>query len=280
MRADLAPQVLIAPRTWLLAGAAAWALAVWALALFGLGGRIEPLPDDPSLNTRLPNLPRPSPERLGTLAQYSEIGARPLFSEDRRPQPFFLQTEGEGQPAEATFDFVLTSVLLSPQLRMAIVQPVGGGDSVRLKLGQTPDAAPSWRLIAIAPRSAIFEGPDGQRTLDLRTYDGSGGETPTALRQPGGGRLPPGSPTTTMAPNPAPPPPPPPPPPLSMAGPTPPVSPPTNPRPAPPAAVTDADAAQNADAAQAQMEAIRKRIEARRAQLKREAPAPVPDKNP
>jgi len=274
MRADLAPQVLIAPRTWLLAGAAAWALAVWALALFGLGGRIERLPDDPSLVTRLPNLPRPSPERLGPLAQYSEIGARPLFSEDRRPQPFFLQTEGDEQPAEATFDFVLTSVLLSPQLRMAIVQPVGGGESVRLKLGETPDAAPSWRLIAIAPRSAIFEGPDGQRTLDLRTYDGSGGETPTALRQPGGGRPPPGTPATTIAPNPAPPP--------SLAGPTPPASPTVNPpttdpRPAPPVAVTDADATVTPEA---QMEAIRKRIEARRAQLKREAPAPVPDKNP
>ncbi|HXH01167.1 MAG TPA: hypothetical protein VNI56_03110, partial [Xanthomonadaceae bacterium] len=207
-----------------------------------------------------------------------EIGARPLFSEDRRPQPFFLQTEGEEQPAEATFDFVLTSVLLTPQLRMAIVQPVGGGDSVRLKLGETPDAAPSWRLIAIAPRSAIFEGPDGQRTLDLRTYDGSGGETPTALRQPGGGRPPLGTPATTIAPNPAPPPLPPP----SMAGSTPPASPTVNPpttdpRPAPPVAVTDADATVTPEA---QMEAIRKRIEARRAQLKREAPASVTDKNP
>ena len=42
------------PRTWLLAAVAGWALTIWALGLFGLGGRIEVLPDDPSLLQRLP----------------------------------------------------------------------------------------------------------------------------------------------------------------------------------------------------------------------------------
>ena len=37
------------PRTWLLATLAGWALLVWILALFGMGGQVRPLPDDPSL---------------------------------------------------------------------------------------------------------------------------------------------------------------------------------------------------------------------------------------
>lgn len=270
MRAELAPTATIPPRTWLLASAAAWALAVWALGLFGLGAGIVRLPDDPSLTVRLPALPRPSPERLGPLAQYSEIGARPLFSENRRPQPFVIQTEGETEPAKANLDFVLTSVLLTPQLRMAIVQPTNGGESVRLKLGGAPEAAPGWRLIAIAPRSVIFDGPDGQRTLDLRTYDGNSGQSPTVMRPVGGGPQPPTA--TTMEPSPMPPPQPPAPSPAPGI-----VNPMPVPRPFPPNSVAEADTATTPEA---QMNAIRQRIEARRAMLRREVETPVPGKNP
>ena len=36
------------PRTWLLAALAGCALVAWLLAVAGMGGRIEPLPDDPA----------------------------------------------------------------------------------------------------------------------------------------------------------------------------------------------------------------------------------------
>lgn len=260
----------VAPRTWLLATIAGWALLLWLLALLGLGGRIERLPDDPSLNRRLPQLAPASPERLGALAQYDEIVARPLFSEDRRPQPFTLQPEGEGEAEPVTFDYVLTSVLLAPGLRMAIVQPTAGGESIRIRLGQTPDEAPAWRLVALNPRSAVFQGPEGERVLDLRTFDGSGGEAPTPMRPP------PPPATTTVNERPG------------QQGPAvtePPAPGPSVPQPSapqPPAAKA-ADAA-SANTQQAQIEAIRKRIEARRAQLRQQAqqlPQPAPqDQNP
>jgi general secretion pathway protein N len=168
------------PKTWLLAAVAGWALAIWALGLFGLGGRIEVLPDDPSLLQRLPQAAKPGAERLGPLGQYSEIGARPLFSDDRRPQPFFINPEGEGEE-QNTFDFVLTSVLLTPRLTLAIVQPTGGGEPVRLKIGEAPETAPAWALASVHPRSVVFNGPEGERTLELRVFDGIGGEAPTAI---------------------------------------------------------------------------------------------------
>ena len=262
------------PRTWLLATLAGWALLVWLLALFGMGGNITPLPDDAALLQRLPTPPKPPAERIGTLAQYSETGTRPLFSEDRRPQPFSLQPEGEATQ-EPSFDFILTSVLQTPNLQMAIVQPADGGDSVRMKLGESPEEAKGWRLVELHPRSAVFVGPEGQKSLDLRTFDGNGGETPTAMTQaPEGAGRPAGdtanaSPTIPLPTRPQSAPP-------GAVASQKPVAPPTNaPANAPAIAPATATAGQPAITPEAQMEAIRKRIEARRAQLRAQAQQPA-----
>ncbi|GGJ99163.1 general secretion pathway protein GspN [Luteimonas terricola] len=169
-------------RTWLLGAVALWALATWLLGLFGLGGRIDRLPPDPALVQALPAAPQPGDARLGPLAQYAEFGDRPLFTTDRRPQPFVINPEDESAPAE--FEYVLTSVLRTPGLEVAIVQPSGGGESVRLKVGEAAEGAPGWHLVSLAPRSAVFDGPEGQRTLELRVFDGVGGEAPTAMAVP------------------------------------------------------------------------------------------------
>ena len=253
----------IGPRTWLLAALAGWALLAWVLALFGMGGHIRPLPDDPSLVTPLPQLPPPAPERLGPLAQYSEIAARPLFSQNRQPQPFFISgQEGDGQ-AQA-FDFVLSSVLITPNLRLAIVQPAQGGEGIRLKVGEAPPATPGWRVVDIQPRSVVFNGPEGERTLELRVFDGSGGQMPTATTanvvppamdpaqtadagMPGSGITPK---TTQVQP-----------------------AQPGSPVPAPGAPGQMAEPAQSTEE---QMDAIRKRIEARRAQLREQGAGPPP----
>lgn len=245
----------VAPRTWLLATLAGWALLLWALSLLGMGGAVQRLPDDPAMLSRLPQLAPAPPERLGPLTQYAEISSRPLFSEDRRPQPFTIAPEGD-ENAPPAFDFMLTSVLITPTLHMAIVQPSGGGDSTRIKLGDAAEAQPAWRLVALNPRSAIFEGPEGQKTLDLRVFDGNGGEEPTAMR---------------VAPSDLPEPPPSAPvirPSVGMPAPN--ATPATTPDATPTPATTDA-----------QIESIRKRIEQRRAQLRQDAEKPaVPAKTP
>lgn len=258
----------VSPRTWLLATIAAWALLLWMLALSGMGARVERLADDPSLQQRLPQLPRPPPERLGPLAQYAEISTRPLFSENRQPQPFSLNGDGDDNAARA-FDFILTSVLLTPTLKEAIVQPSAGGESTRIKLGEAAEAQPSWRLTALNPRSAIFEGPDGRKTLDLRVFDGTGGEPPTAMgTQPRAGQ--PAPVVAQPAPRPA----------------TPPATRSPVPTPAPTPEQADATDADQPEAdtdpnEAAQVESIRKRIEERRAQLRQQAQnPPAPAKNP
>jgi general secretion pathway protein N len=151
---------------------------------------------------------------------------------------------------------VLTSVLITPQLHMAIVQPSQGGDSVRIKLGEASEDIPAWRLVELNPRSAVFEGPEGRKALDLRTFDGVGGQSPTEVSagdptanapSTAGTRRSPGSAVQVDADS------------AAEAAPEPSV-PPSMPASAPQPASTEK-----------QMDAIRKRIEARRAQLRQEA---------
>lgn len=255
------------PRTWLLAALAGWALLVWVLALFGMGGQIRPLADDPSLVNALPKLPQQTPERLGPLAQYSEIAARPLLSQSRKPQPFFIQGQ-EGGEQPQTFDFVLTSVLITPRLQMAILQPTQGGEGVRLKIGDAPESAQGWRVAEIHPRSVVIEGPDGPRTLELRVFDGLSGQPPSASPvspgsvptvQPPATAVPPQPSTSAVMATPSRPTPVPP---AGTAGPTP--------------APGNQPQAESPMTTEQQMEAIRQRIEARRAQLRQQGQAPPP----
>src|SRR5690606_39715781 len=153
-------------RTWVLGAVALWALATWTLGLFGLGGRVDRLPPDPELVQALPAAVQPGDERLGPLAQYAELGDRPMFTTDRRPQPFFINPQGEEAPAE--FEYVLTSILLTPGLGVAIVQPTEGGESLRLKVGESAAGAPGWQLASLTPRSAVFDGQIGRASCRER----------------------------------------------------------------------------------------------------------------
>jgi general secretion pathway protein N len=246
------------PRTWLLAAVAGWAVLLALLALFGLAGRITPMPDDPALVQALPRLPAPAPERLGPLNQYADIAARPLFSENRQPQPFYIAGKEENAAAPASFDWVLSSVLITPQLKLAILQTPQGGEGVRVKLGDELAGQSGWRLAELQPRSAVFEGPGGRRALELRVFDGKGGAPPTQVRTAGPAPvIPPGAGQVTggaSAPVPI--------------APNAPAAAQNQPPPAPPQSTEE------------QMEAIRKRIDARRAQMRQQQGQPTPPPPP
>lgn len=258
-------------RTWLLAALAGWALLAWMLTIFGMARDVAPLREDPSMLRPLPELPSAPGGRLGPAAQYGELAARPLFAADRQPRPFAIAGLETGA-GDTAFDYVLTSVLITPGLKMAILQPADGSDPVRVRLDEAPEAHPAWRLSTLAERSAVFEGPDGQRSLELRVYDGQGGQAPTAVAvdpatssRRNGNVLPiqppraqPAPPQRGMAPT----------------GQTSPASP--EQPPAAPPDVTEEPSPSDAGPMtnEAQMEAIRKRIEARRAQLRQQATQP------
>lgn len=217
----------------LLAALAAWALGLLALALLGLGANFGPQPDDAALAPPVPQVVLSEVgARLGPLSNYDELGRRPLLNADRRPS-----MSGEAGDAEQPMDLELTGVLMAGGFQAAMLQSRDGQRSERVRVGD-PVPGTSWRLLSLAPRSAEFESPQGRHTLELRLYDG---------RADG---------ATSAAPadvNAAPP---------VAAGP---AAAPANPPPG-------ANASTNEPAeAEDQVQAIRRRIEARRAQLREEA---------
>ncbi len=233
------------PAGALLAALAIWSLALLVLAVAGLGARVGPHPANAALAPPLPKVSlAPADSRLGPPSDYLEVGSRPLLSADRRPPP--VTDTGDGG-SDAPLDVVLTSVLIAGDLKLAIVQKQGDPASLRVRLGE-PVAGTSWRLVDLQPRRAVFEGPQGRRELELRVFDGAGGATvvsgtprpPTAAGGPT-----PGAPGGAA------------PPPQAVAA-----------QPAPAPAADSEPAAEMTQ--EQQVEAIRRRIEARRAQMRAE----------
>lgn len=249
MRADA-----IGLRTWWLAVFAGWALLLCLLAGLGMGGRLPPVAA--AVGERpLPAIPALAPPRLGELSDYAVIAQRPVFAEDRRPHPFVIG----GTEGEQSTGLRLTGVLMTPQLQMATLT-TDQGRSLRLRL--QGDAVDGWRLLSLGARSATVEGPGGARTLDMQTFDGRGGEPPTVLRGGHGANAAPppaGAPVAVTVPPSAPAPPAPrPATPTASAAPTP-----------VPAATPTTNAAPPAPS-EAQLNAIRERIEARRRALQQQ----------
>ncbi|HTA65132.1 MAG TPA: hypothetical protein VK753_06480 [Xanthomonadaceae bacterium] len=171
------------PLSWLLVAIAGWALACAIIALSGFGGRYTLLPDNPSLVPGLPATPTMgSRSTMGPLDAYAEAFNHPLFFPDRKPAAAHVPGQNNAAAAQP-LDVVLTSVIMTPTLQMAIVQDPKSKASLRVREGQPIGGAyAGWKLTGLSPRSATFDSDSqGQTTLDLRVYDGHGGEEPTRM---------------------------------------------------------------------------------------------------
>lgn len=243
------------PTSLILGAVCLWALSLLVLALAGLGSSF-PAQDAQVAPPPIPKVSMTrSLSRLGPVSGYAEVGDRPLLNPDRRPSAA-LAVDGAAGAAE--LDVTLTSVMITPRLQLAILTDNKDGSSRRVRVGEMV-AGSNWRLLQLQPRQAVIEGPSGQRTLELRVFDGKGSAPPRALASTAGpesgagekSEPPPMTPTASNSP------PPPPPPTISI----------------PNAAVAQQAAAQTQTAQDQQIEAIRRRIEARRAQMRAEAEA-------
>ena len=138
----------VSPRTWLLATLAGWALLLWLLALLGMGGHVAPLADDPALVQSLAAAATFATDRDSARWRNTPRSVRARCSPMTvAPSRSRCSPKAKTKPRRTTFDYVLTSVLITPGLHMAIVQPTAGGDSVRIKLGESAEAAAAWRLV-------------------------------------------------------------------------------------------------------------------------------------
>ncbi|MEN5267449.1 hypothetical protein ABE502_00535 [Stenotrophomonas sepilia] len=247
----------ISLRTGFLLALAGWAAAVWLATVFGLGSQLPGADGDADAAPSLPSLPPLAAERMASADSYSAIGERPLFAEDRRPRPYLL---GGSEPA-ASAALRLTGVLLTGDFGMATFT-TEQNRSLRLRLNG--EAVDGWQLVALQPRQATVIGPGGNQVLELAVFNGQGGEPPTVLR--GANGVPPAGAIVV--------------PPSAGAPPSPvaatPPTPPAGNAPTPAASAAKTPPANNNGPSEAQMQAIRERIQARRRQLQQQQQQPSP----
>lgn len=184
----------MASRSQILMTAGLAALTAWSglfalAAVTGLGGRHNVLGDDASLVPELPQINlEQAVSRLEGQGSYAGIGDRPLFNYDRRPLPPVQTADSSGvvpPPPPAAFDAVLTSVILGGERKIAIVFHAASNTSQSVAVGAELQAElAGWRLTDLQPRMAMFEGPAGTKSLELRVFDGAGGQPPTPIAAP------------------------------------------------------------------------------------------------
>lgn len=132
-------------------------LGATLLMLFaGAGGKVQwgaprPLPPLPASGNPA-NLPTPVP-----LQDFAVVWQKPLFAADRKPVAAGASSLG---------DLELTGVIITPDLRIALLRDKKGDREVRLRQGEaTPDG--SITLVEVLPRAAVFDSSAGRTELKL-----------------------------------------------------------------------------------------------------------------
>lgn len=166
-------------------GALAVALAALLLLLLsGVGSSARwspprPLPPLPPASRA--NLPQPK-----LLQQFSVVWQKPLFNPDRRP----LARAAAG--GSDLGDLELTGIIITPDLRMAMLHDKNGNQEIRLRQGASlPDG--SVTLVEVHQRSAVFDSAAGRTELKLPAGapidQAKGGANPDRDRTPAAGAM-------------------------------------------------------------------------------------------
>ncbi len=138
--------------------------------------------------------------------EYAETDARPLFNEDRKPTPDAPTEPVKPDVPPSTLNIALTGIVLTPQLRLALIQDKAKNATVSLREGMPmPGDQGDWTLSELKPRSAIFKQmPGGDEVeVELTTAvasqkgpaNGKAGR-PAPPGQPGSKGTPPAPPAT------------------------------------------------------------------------------------
>ena len=133
--------------------------ALFLLLLSGVGRGVHwssprSLPPLPPAGNRA-DLPQPKP-----LQQFSLVWQQPLFNPDRKP------TAHAAADGSNLGDLELTGIIITPDLRMALLHDKNGNKEIRLREGAAlPDG--SVTLVAVHQRSAVFDSSAGRTELKL-----------------------------------------------------------------------------------------------------------------
>jgi general secretion pathway protein N len=108
--------------------------------------------------------------KLPPETDFAETNARPIFNEDRKPTPD-IPPDAPVVPPSAPLNISLTGVILTPQLRLAMIHDNAKNDPFSVKEGMPlPGDLGGWTLTKVKQRSAMFKESAGDEVeVELST---------------------------------------------------------------------------------------------------------------
>jgi general secretion pathway protein N len=186
----------------ILAGACGFFLLLIILFQFGVGRgyRWWPLDDANTLAAQGKDLDHSS-FSLPAWDSYADVNKRPLFNEDRRPTPppppeAVVNTA----PQIAQLHIVLSGVIISKKVRLALIKENGKQTSTSVKEGGAlaGDLA-AWSLAQVKPRAAVFKSSAGE-SVEVELIASAIDQKPTPPSNPPAAVMPPQPQPTGAAP--------------------------------------------------------------------------------
>lgn len=101
--------------------------------------------------------------KLPPEAQFADTTARPLFNDDRKPTPETPDSPDVPPPPQVPLNIALTGIILTPHVSLAMVHDKLKNRDLALKEGMPMEGDQGgWTLTRINPRSAIFRETSGE----------------------------------------------------------------------------------------------------------------------
>lgn len=152
----------LSTRLWLVTGLAAAAFCGWAL--------FWPVPVPTAIEAdgrALPGYPSASASPAAAPNPADPGWTRPLFFSDRRPRQAVVDESAGAGNVGGDFAPSLTGILRSGRVSLATISPGPDGKPRRVRLGEEVEGMPGWRLASLGTRSATFRNGDQERVLTI-----------------------------------------------------------------------------------------------------------------
>ncbi|MDX1568910.1 MAG: hypothetical protein R3200_00375 [Xanthomonadales bacterium] len=162
----------------ILAGGCALLVLVALLLGAGVGTGIEADGDPSEFERPVADVDQSGGFRLEEFDErYAVIAEAPLFNEDRLPsrdEPVVEESEapGFGEPEPVPLNVVVKGIIITPEVKLAIVTDERSKETQRLKEGMPLEGEMGgWTLAEIEPRKLIFDSASqGRAEVDLQVH--------------------------------------------------------------------------------------------------------------
>jgi len=95
-------------------------------------------------------------------SEFAEVRQRPIFNEDRKPTPI-VDDPPPVTTQVAPLNITLTGVVLTPEIKLAMVRDNAKNEAVSLRIGMPlPGEQQGWTLAEIRARSVVFKNPQDE----------------------------------------------------------------------------------------------------------------------